>query len=41
MQWMKMEWNFMEKLHQGKWNAFMLVDYCWTLKRDAPLGNIQ
>ncbi|GBM69434.1 hypothetical protein AVEN_165458-1 [Araneus ventricosus] len=26
----------MEALYQGKWNPKMLVDYCWTLKRDIP-----
>ena len=26
----------MEKRYQGKWNCAMLVDYCWTLARDAP-----
>jgi len=26
----------MEKRYQRKWNCAMLVDYCWTLVRDAP-----
>jgi hypothetical protein len=26
----------MEKRYQGKWSLSMLVDYCWTLKRDIP-----
>jgi hypothetical protein len=26
----------MEKRYQGKWRLSMLVDYCWTLKRDVP-----
>jgi hypothetical protein len=26
----------MEKRYQGKWSLSMLVDYCWTLKRDVP-----
>jgi len=26
----------MEKQYQGKWTSSMLVDYCWTLKRDVP-----
>ena len=26
----------MEKLNQGKWTSSMLVDYCWTMKRDVP-----
>jgi len=25
-----------EKWYQGKWTSSMLVDYCWTLKRDVP-----
>jgi hypothetical protein len=25
----------MEKRYQGKWSLSMLVDYCWTLKRDV------
>jgi hypothetical protein len=25
----------MEKRYQGKWSLTMLVDYCWTLKRDV------
>jgi hypothetical protein len=28
----------MEKRYQGKWSLSMLVDYCWTLKRDVPQG---
>jgi hypothetical protein len=24
-----------EKRYQGKWSLSMLVDYCWTLKRDV------
>ena len=26
----------MEKRYQSKWTSSMLVDYCWTLKRDVP-----
>jgi len=26
----------MEKQYQGKWTSSMLVDNCWTLKRDVP-----
>jgi hypothetical protein len=26
----------MENRYKGKWSAAMLVDYCWTVKRDAP-----
>jgi hypothetical protein len=26
----------MENRYKGKWNAAMLVEYCWTVKRDAP-----
>jgi hypothetical protein len=26
----------MEKRYQGKWSYAMLVNYCWTLARDAP-----
>jgi hypothetical protein len=25
----------MEKRYQGKWTSSMLVEYCWTLKRDV------
>jgi hypothetical protein len=25
----------METRYQGKWNRSMLVDYCWTLRRDV------
>lgn len=25
-----------ERRYQGKWNAAMLADYCWSLKRDVP-----
>jgi len=25
-----------KKRYQGKWNCFMLDDYCWTLARDVP-----
>jgi hypothetical protein len=25
-----------EKRYQGKWTSSILVDYCWTLKRDVP-----
>ena len=28
----------METRYQGRWNAVMMVDYCWTLKRDLPAG---
>lgn len=24
----------MERRYQGRWDAKMLADYCWTLKRD-------
>ena len=27
----------MEKRYQGKWTSSMLVDYCWTLKRDVKV----
>jgi hypothetical protein len=26
----------MEKRYQGKWTSSMLLDHCWTLKRDLP-----
>ncbi|ESO07053.1 hypothetical protein HELRODRAFT_184669 [Helobdella robusta] len=26
----------METRYQGRWNAVMMADYCWTLKRDIP-----
>jgi len=26
----------MEKGYQGKWFTYMLIDYCWTLARNAP-----
>ncbi|XP_077117201.1 uncharacterized protein LOC143773722 [Ranitomeya variabilis] len=29
----------MEQRYQGKWNASMLADYCWTLIRDVPEEN--
>jgi len=25
-----------EKWYQGKWTSSMLVEYCWTVKRDVP-----
>jgi len=26
----------METRYQGRWDAVMMADYCWTLKRDIP-----
>ena len=26
----------METRYQGRWDAVMMADYCWTLKRDLP-----
>ena len=26
----------MEKRYQGRWDAVMMADYCWNLKRDLP-----
>ena len=26
----------METRYQGRWDAAMMTDYCWTLKRDIP-----
>ena len=26
----------MEERYQGLWDASMLADYCWCLKRDSP-----
>jgi hypothetical protein len=26
----------MEKRYSGKWNPYMLADYCWTLVRETP-----
>jgi hypothetical protein len=26
----------MEERYQGRWDAVMLADYCWSLKRDNP-----
>ena len=26
----------METRYQGRWDAVMIADYCWTLKRDIP-----
>ena len=31
----------MGKRYQGKWTSSMLVDYCWTLKRDVPDAKYQ
>ncbi|ESO09676.1 hypothetical protein HELRODRAFT_184572 [Helobdella robusta] len=30
------EMKEMETKYQGRWNAVMMADYCWTLKRDIP-----
>ncbi|GFT14227.1 uncharacterized protein TNCV_4591041 [Trichonephila clavipes] len=30
-----------EKIYQGKWNANMLADYYWNIKRDTPQGEIK
>jgi hypothetical protein len=30
----------MDKRNQGKWDPGMLSDYCWTLARDVPQGQI-
>ncbi|ESO06027.1 hypothetical protein HELRODRAFT_160140 [Helobdella robusta] len=30
------EMKEMETRYQGRWNAVMMADYCWTLKRDIP-----
>ena len=30
------EVSAMEHRYTGKWNAAMLGDYCWMMKRDAP-----
>ena len=27
-----------ETRYQGLWNAVMMADYCWTLKRDIPVA---
>lgn len=29
----------METRYQGRWDAVMMADYCWTLKRDVPAAN--
>jgi hypothetical protein len=26
----------MEARYQGRWDAHMMVDYCWNLMRDCP-----
>ncbi|CAM1320520.1 Uncharacterised protein r2_g2887 [Pycnogonum litorale] len=26
----------METMYRGRWDAVMMADYCWTLKRDIP-----
>ena len=26
----------METRYQGHWNAAMMADYCWIMKRDIP-----
>ena len=26
----------MEERHQGRWDANMMADYCWRIKRDCP-----
>ena len=26
----------MESRYQGRWDAVMMADYCWTLRRDLP-----
>ena len=28
--------SVMEQRYKGKWDAAMLADYCWMVKRDAP-----
>ena len=25
-----------EERYQGRWDSHMIVDYCWSLKRDVP-----
>ena len=25
----------MEERYQGRWDAVMLADYCWSIKRDS------
>ena len=32
------EMKEMETRYQGRWDAVMMADYCWTLKRDMPDG---
>ena len=29
----------METRYQGRWDAAMMADYCWTLKRDIPYAS--
>jgi hypothetical protein len=29
----------MKTIYKGGWDAAMMADYCWTLKRDAPAAN--
>ena len=26
----------MEERYQGRWDAHMMTDYCWSIKRDSP-----
>ncbi|XP_027233923.2 uncharacterized protein [Penaeus vannamei] len=32
------EMEEMESMYQGRWDAVMMADYCWTLKRDTPVA---
>ena len=35
-QWFHQDISTVEKRCQGKWSNSMLVDYCWTLRRQVP-----
>jgi hypothetical protein len=31
----------MERRYQGRWNEHMMDDYCWMLKRDCKVKDVQ
>ena len=35
-EWFHQDIKEMETRYQGRWDAAMMADYCWTLKRDIP-----
>ena len=34
-EWLHQDIRVMEERYQGRWDASMLADYCWCLKRDV------